>query len=275
MDTITRDIQREVPWTLLYADDVMLTATTRHELQSTTQLWSDKLSQWGLKLNAKKTEYLETHPADGTIQIDGVGLEKTNAFRYLGSTLAGDGTAAADCNARISAAWSRWRDLTGVLCDKKMPLQLKAKLYKAAVRPVALYGTECWPTTKAAEQKLHKMEMNMLRWTMGVTRLDRFPNDAVRASMGVAPIHGKLRQGRLRWYGHVMRAKPDSVAAKAHRFEVQGRRPRGAPRKRWRDNITTDMQLCGLRDSDASERDLWRRTISVADPAGSGKTLRR
>ena len=29
MDTITRDMQQPIPWTLLYADDVMLAHTTR------------------------------------------------------------------------------------------------------------------------------------------------------------------------------------------------------------------------------------------------------
>ena len=33
MDTITRDLQWEIPWTLLYADNVMLTVNTREDLQ--------------------------------------------------------------------------------------------------------------------------------------------------------------------------------------------------------------------------------------------------
>jgi len=36
------------------------------------------------------------------------------------------------------------------------------------------------PTTKTAEQKLHVMEMRMLRWTLGFTRLDRIRNTSIR-----------------------------------------------------------------------------------------------
>ncbi|PIO65740.1 hypothetical protein TELCIR_12571 [Teladorsagia circumcincta] len=33
------------------------------------------------------------------------------------------------------------------------------------IRPVAIYGAECWPTTKEVEARLSVMETKMLRWT--------------------------------------------------------------------------------------------------------------
>ncbi|EPB79311.1 hypothetical protein ANCCEY_01604 [Ancylostoma ceylanicum] len=70
-------------------------------------------------------------------------------------------------------------------------------MYRTVVRPVAFYGAECWPTTLKHEQTLHTMEMRMLRWTQGLTRLDRVRNDDVRAMFGVAPIVAKMREARL------------------------------------------------------------------------------
>ncbi|KIH51948.1 hypothetical protein ANCDUO_17957 [Ancylostoma duodenale] len=55
------------------------------------------------------------------------------------------------------------------------------------------------------------MEMKMLRWMGGVTRLDRICNQDIRQRFGVAPITEKLREARLRWYGHVLRADNDSI----------------------------------------------------------------
>ncbi|VDO62207.1 unnamed protein product [Heligmosomoides polygyrus] len=63
---------------------------------------------------------------------------------------------------RVSAAWSKW-SLSGVLCDRKIPEHLKSKIYRAVVRPVAMYGAECWPATKEVETRLSVMEMKMLR----------------------------------------------------------------------------------------------------------------
>ncbi|VDO23027.1 unnamed protein product [Heligmosomoides polygyrus] len=55
------------------------------------------------------------------------------------------------------------------------------------------------------------METKMLRWTAGITRLDRVRNESVRQRFGVTPIFEKMREARLQWYGHVLRAKGDTV----------------------------------------------------------------
>ncbi|VDP43648.1 unnamed protein product [Heligmosomoides polygyrus] len=43
-----------------------------------------------------------------------------------------------------------------------------------------MYGAECWPATKEVETSLSAMETKMLRWTAGVTRMDRIRSDAIR-----------------------------------------------------------------------------------------------
>uniref|UniRef100_A0A8L8Q3U7 Reverse transcriptase domain-containing protein n=1 Tax=Heligmosomoides polygyrus TaxID=6339 RepID=A0A8L8Q3U7_HELPZ len=114
---------------------------------------------------------------------------------------------------------SKWRSLTGVLYDREIPEQLKSKIYRAVVRPVAMYGAECWPATKEVETRLSVMETKMLRWTAGVTRMDRIRNDAIRQKFGVAPIADKMREARLRWYGYVLRGREDSVRTIGLNFE--------------------------------------------------------
>ncbi|VDP56808.1 unnamed protein product [Heligmosomoides polygyrus] len=104
-----------------------------------------------------------------------------------------------EVNSRVSAALSKWRSLTGVLCDKKIPERFNSKIYRAVIRPVAMYGAECWPATKEVETRLSVMETKMLRWMAGVTRLDRIRNDAIRVKFGVAPIAERMSEARLRW----------------------------------------------------------------------------
>lgn len=41
--------------------------------------------------------------------------------------------------------WMKWREALGVFGDnKKMPFRLKDEYYKVVVKPVMLYGSECW-----------------------------------------------------------------------------------------------------------------------------------
>ncbi|ETN86452.1 hypothetical protein NECAME_16316 [Necator americanus] len=87
MDTITKEIQNQHPWTLLFADDVMLASESRDDLQKQVQSWKDQLQQYGLRLNTPKTEYMECGPSieDGSVRVDGTELNKVNCFKYLGS----------------------------------------------------------------------------------------------------------------------------------------------------------------------------------------------
>uniref|UniRef100_A0A914WFV1 Polyprotein n=1 Tax=Plectus sambesii TaxID=2011161 RepID=A0A914WFV1_9BILA len=155
----------------------------------------------------------------------------------------------------------------GVLCDRRMPLHLKAKIYKTVVQPVALYGSECLPVTSKHEQALHVMEMRMLCWCLGVTKLEHVMNVDVRWRLGVAPIIEKMREARLRWYGHVMRSDGDAVSKTAMNLSLAGQRPRGRPKKRWLDRINEDMRAAEVTPKDAMDRNLWRRNCRRADPA--------
>ncbi|ETN79954.1 reverse transcriptase [Necator americanus] len=101
MDTITKEIQKQHLWTLLFADDVMLASESRDDLQKHVPWIQSDIDQEG--------------------------------------------------RARVNAAWNKWKMATGALCDKKVPVRLKSKIYRTVVRPVALYGCDCWPTTKALE----------------------------------------------------------------------------------------------------------------------------
>ncbi|VDO87721.1 unnamed protein product [Heligmosomoides polygyrus] len=63
------------------------------------------------------------------------------------------------------------------------------------------------------------METKMLRWTAGVTHMDHIRNDIIRQKFGIAPIADKMREARLRWYGHVLRGDEDSVRKIGLNFE--------------------------------------------------------
>ncbi len=155
-------------------------------------------------MNPSKTEYLELDPqTPGEIELDGTTLPRTTELRYLGSTMSATGDTTAEAAARANATWLKWRNCTGVMCDRKMPRHLKSKIYKTVIRPVAPYGSQTWAMTKKVENTMNVLEMRIARWSLGVTRLDRIPNDAIRHQLGIAPITEKLREGRLRWYGHV------------------------------------------------------------------------
>jgi hypothetical protein len=122
-----------------------------------------------------------------------------------------------------------------------MSLRMKSKIFKIVVRPVMMYGSETWPMKKANEHRLEVAEKRMLRWSCGVTRLDRIRNKVIRNKIKVTEISKKIQESRLRWFRHVERREEDYVGKR-----TAGRRGRGRPKKRWKNCVHQDLRDKGL-----------------------------
>jgi hypothetical protein len=80
----------------------------------------------GFRLSRTKTEYMMcdfrlTRHDDGDVSLEGQVVAKKDTFRYLELMLQKDGEIDEDIRHRISAGWLKWRQPSGVLCDKKVP----------------------------------------------------------------------------------------------------------------------------------------------------------
>ena len=101
---------------------------------------------------------------EGEVSLEGQVVPKKDTFRYLGSMLQKDGDIDPDVCHRIKVGWMmKWRQASGILCNKRVPQKLKGKFYRTAIRPAMLYGVECWPTKRRHFQQLSVAEMRMLR----------------------------------------------------------------------------------------------------------------
>ncbi|XP_071727799.1 secreted RxLR effector protein 78-like [Rutidosis leptorrhynchoides] len=58
LDELSRDIQGNIPWSLLFADDIVLIADSKNELNRRLEQWREALEQNGLRISRQKTEYL-------------------------------------------------------------------------------------------------------------------------------------------------------------------------------------------------------------------------
>ena len=70
-----------------------------------------------------------------------------------------------------------------------------------------------------------------------------------------------LRWNQLRFHGHLIRMVEDAWPKKATMHYVDGRQPRGRPRKRLCDVIRADMKSSNLSNEDANNRAVWRKAM--------------
>ncbi|VFQ98440.1 unnamed protein product [Cuscuta campestris] len=271
MDVLTQGVQDGVPWCMLFADDIVLIDDTREGLNDKLELWRLALETKGFRISRNKTEYMECRfsgrdtESEVEVRIDSHLVPKVDRFRYLGSVIQADGELDADVGHGVGVAWAKWRLASGVLCDPKISPRMKGKFYRSVVRPAMLYGAECWAVKKTHVRRLHAAEMRMLRWMCGKTRLDRISNKVIRRQVGMAPVEDKLREARLRWFGHVRRQDVDAPVRRCERITViGGSRGRGRPKKNWEEVIRQDLGLLDLTEDMALDRNLWRTMIRVA-----------
>ena len=153
MDEVTKDIQGEIPWSMLFADDVVLVDESRTVVNRKLELWRRTLESKGFRLSRTKTECLmcdfsATRHEEGDVSIDRQVVVQKNTFRYLGLVLQKEGNIDEDVRHRISVGWLKCRQASGILCDKRAPQKLKGKFYRTTIHPAMLYGAECWPTKR-------------------------------------------------------------------------------------------------------------------------------
>jgi len=71
----------------------------------------------------------------------------------------------------------------------------------------------------------------------------------------------------MRWAGYVARMGEERRVYRVLLGKPEGRRPMGRPRRRWMDNVRTDLQEveCGYMDwiELAQVRDRWRTLVSA------------
>ncbi|XP_057522523.1 uncharacterized protein LOC130802526 [Amaranthus tricolor] len=149
MKEISKLIRETVSWCMLFADDFVLVAETKEEV-------NNKLEDW--------RPVLEGEPE---MTIGEEVIASTNKFKNLGLIIQGNGEIDKDVTHRIQAGWLKWRATTRVLCDRKFLNRLKSKFYRVAISLALLYGTKYWLVKKTFEHKIEVIEMRILSWMCG------------------------------------------------------------------------------------------------------------
>ena len=99
------------------------------------------------------------------------------------------------------------------------------------MRPAIEYGLETMAVTKKQVEEMEVAEMKRLRFAMGVTGKDNIRNEYIRGTVKVERSGMKMREGRLKWYEHVMRTAQEYVGTMMMEMELPGKRKKGRPKK--------------------------------------------
>jgi len=114
--------------------------------------------------------------------------------------------------------------------------------------PVVLYGYETWSLTLREERRLRSFENRVLRRVFGPKRDEVtgewriLHNEELSDLYSLPNIVRVVKSRRMRWAGHVARMGEGRVVHRVLVGKPEGKRPLGRPRRRWKNNIKTDLQ---------------------------------
>ncbi|KAK3538399.1 hypothetical protein QTP86_001745 [Hemibagrus guttatus] len=140
MDQLSEEVRQESPWTMMFADDIVICSESREQVEVNLERWRFALERRGMKV----------------------------------SRIQSNGESGKEVKKRVQA--------------------------------------ETVSLRKRQESELEVAELKMLRFSLGVTRLDRIRNEYIRGTAHVGRLGDKVREARLRWFGHVQRREKKALS---------------------------------------------------------------
>ncbi|GFO11985.1 RNA-directed DNA polymerase from mobile element jockey [Plakobranchus ocellatus] len=238
---------------LRYADDTVLIAENKEDLQKLLNIVEEESRKQRLELNSKKTEVMvisrkqESPKCD--IFINKVKLKQTEKFKYLGTIISNDGKTNREISARTAQAKINFQKMKTILTNKHISIETRKRALQCYIEPVLMYGCEAWTISKQIQNKLEATEMWFLRRSLVRT----------------------IRKRQATFLGHVMRRGKLEHLVTTGKFE--GKRSRGRQREKIMDGLATWLGPGKVSDILAAvkDRDLWRDMIANAYKQGTWK----
>ncbi|KAK3557751.1 hypothetical protein QTP86_000296 [Hemibagrus guttatus] len=93
MDQLSEEVRQESPWTMMFADDIVICSESREQVEENLERWRFALERRGMKVSHSKTEYMcvNEREGSGTVRLQGEEVKKLQEFKYLGSTVQSNG----------------------------------------------------------------------------------------------------------------------------------------------------------------------------------------
>ena len=216
---------------LLYADDIVLLADDKDQLQSMLDAVSRYAAQWQFRFNCKKCNVVvvssnkeeRQDAADENWTIGDGPIAVSNEYKYLGMEMGKIGRG--QWNSFLTRVEKRAQDkvhqLLHAACGKR-PLKLKTAvhLFKTLVRPVMEYGDAIW-AGMASKTALDDLERIQCKFGRAILRCPGAAAEFVRSELGLATMRSRVNCASMRFFGKLCSMSRSRLTAKIFRLRCR------------------------------------------------------
>ena len=134
-------------------------------------------------------------------------------------------------------------NLDSIFKSRDITVPTKARLVKAMVFPVVMYGCESWTVKNAEHRRIDAFELWCWRGLLRVPWTARRSNQSILKEISPGcSLEGLMLKLKFQYFGHLMR-RADSLENTLMLGGIGGRKRRGRQRTRWLDGITNSMDM--------------------------------
>ncbi|TWW73592.1 R2DM Retrovirus-related Pol polyprotein from type II retrotransposable element [Takifugu flavidus] len=259
---------------LLFADDVVLLASSARDLQLSLDRFAAACEAAGMRISTSKSEamVLDRKKVECLLRVKEEILPQVEEFKYLGVLFTSEGRMRREIDRRIVAASTIMRTLhRSVVVKRELSRKAKLSIYRSIFVPTLTYGHELWVMTERTRSRVQAAEMSFLRRVAGLSLRDRVRSSAIREELGVESLLLRVERNQMGWLGHLVRMPPGCLPGEVFRACPSGRRPPGRPRTRWRDYVSRlAWERLGIPPDEleevAGEREVWASLLRLLPP---------
>ena len=136
------------------------------------------------------------------------------------------------------------------------------------VRPILLYGSETWKTTKSLQSKLQAFVNKCLRYILKIWWPNKITNEELWRKTNQEDITSTIRRRKWNWIDHTLRKdSATNITRQALDYNPQGKRKRGRPKKNRRRSTLKDLETVGMTWQEAKvmaqKRVRWRAMVDA------------
>ena len=225
---------------LLFADDVVLLASSCQDLQLSLDRFAAECEAAGMRISTSKSEcmVLSRKRVECTLRVRDQILPQVEEFKYLGVLFTSEGRREREIDRRIGAASAVMRALYGsVVVKRELSRRAKLSIYQSIFAPTLTYGHELWVVTERTRSRVQAAEMSFLRRVAGLSLRDRVRSSAIREDLRVEPLLLSTERSQMKWLRYLIRMPPGCLPGEVFRARATGRTPRGISRTRCRDYV--------------------------------------
>lgn len=253
-----------IPLLLAFADDLLIIADSKEQLEKIVKELVKQLEEVGLELNYDKCQLLLRFPnykgqMPNEIMLNGRPYKVCDSIKYLGVCLTATLDRKATNRQRCVNAYRTGRSVIEFCKSFKPSWELGKLIYKTVLAPAITYGTKVAVLTKKSRIGMANYEKLILRSIYNHCRRPQNIRFNARKLLDGKTINRRVRVGRISYYGHILRREKNHPIRLAYRLNFK-KKKEGRPSFTWKDSLEKDLNRYSEVD-----REEWKQLAEDRD----------